>query len=386
MEKKIHLYHLTHKLHSATQLMVRTPPKGYKFVLQEKKLKQKIFEAFFNSKLIKTLYRKFFKKIVKPSLKSNSIDIPKNIDLVFSTGLLLDIKSPWIVEIMDHPASLAGYDFNLFMKHKNEIEKNLLSAYCKRIIAVNEASFKLMRKYFNSKVNDKTVLIRAAVEKPKLKKVKKEKIRIIFIGSISNPEDFYIKGGLEALEAFKRVSEEIKNVEFFVRCKVPDEIVKKYENVRGLKILNKSLGQNEWKNLMQSVDICLNPGHVYPLMATLESMSYGIPIIMLDTYGVRDYLTNGKNAILVKPSDKITGYKSKEYPLNIRSKEFIEEIKQMDKQVIERLSAALKKLILNQNLREKLGKNARRDVEKKFSIELRNKKLKKVFDDAVKNI
>ena len=91
------------------------------------------------------------------------------------------------------------------------------------------------------------------------------------------------------------------------------------------------------------------------------------------------------NGILVKPSDRIKGYNFPAYPSNVRSKEFMEEIKNIDKRVKNDIYYAAKKMIDNKKLRARLGKNGRRMAETKFSIKTRNKKLKKVFDEAIIN-
>ena len=244
-----------------------------------------------------------------------------------------------------------------------------------------------MKKYFGKDVMNKTVLIRAAVEKQHMKRdYGRKKLQLLFMGSIANPDDFIVKGGLEALECFRKISEDFSNVSFVVRCMVPEEIKQRYKDVINLRFANEKLDYGKIKKLYLDTDILVNPAHIYPLMTTLEALSFGIPIIMLDTYGVRDYLDNGKNSILVEPSDKITSYEDKAYPANIRSDKFISEIKNMDEKVVDRLYWAVKKLTENQKLREKLGKNGKKTAETKFSMELRNKKLKKVFDECFEGI
>ncbi len=388
--KKIYFYQISPRIHSSNKLMINHPPIDYQFLLSEKKTKTNFLKIIYNSKLIKFFYKKLIRKIIKVTDVYQKFDInkaPKNIDLIYSS-IPLDIKFPYILEILDHPVAMAGYDYQLFIKNKRNLENKLLSPFCKKIVVVNESSYKLMKQYFSEKVINKTILVRAVVKEQNFKKnYNKKNINILFIGSLANPDDFYIKGGLEALESFKKISEEFDNVFLVVKCKVPREIKRKYQNITNLNIIEKKLETKEWLGILQNSDICLNLGHVYPLMATLESLSYSIPLIMLDTWGVRDYLTNKKNALLIRPSDKIKGYNSEEYPLNIRSKEFIKEIKNIDKRVISDICDALRKLIKDPKLRERLGKEGRRISKDKFSIEKRNKELKKIFDEALnKNI
>lgn len=387
VNKKIYIYHLAPRMHSSMRLMIENPPKGYEFIISENERKIKTLNFLLNSKFIKFIYKKIIKMILNPLKLYNKIystRVPKNIDLIFSSGSALDIKFPYVIEILDSPYSLAGYDYNLFIKNKKGIEEKLLSPYCKKIIVVNETSLRLMKKYFSKEIMKKAVLVRAAIEKQNIKKnYFKKKIQIIFVGSIANPDDFYLKGGLQAFEVFKRLSEEFDNISFLVSCKVPKEIKEK-AILKNLTIIKHKLKSEEIKNVYMNSDIMLNPGNIYVLMATLEAMSYGIPIVFLDTYGVRDYIKNNVNGLLIKPSNKIKGYKANDYPCNIRTKEFLSEIKQIDERVINELHKAVKKLIKNPKLREKLGKQGKKLAETKFSLEKRNKMLKKIFDEATK--
>ena len=62
---------------------------------------------------------------------------------------------------------------------------------------------------------------------------------------------------------------------------------------------------------------------------------------------------------------------------------FLKAIKEIDFEVAERLSKKISILIEDNELRRKMGRNARREIETgKFSIKKRNEKLKKIFDEA----
>lgn len=388
MVKSVVIYGNHARMHSFLKTSMANPPNGYKFVLSESQIKKDLLIFMLNSRLIKFIYKNFIKGIFPTKSFYNFLStskIPDSSSLIFS-GQVLNISRPWVLEILDHPACLEGYNYNAFLKNLKIIEKKLLSPFCKLIIITNESSLKLMKKYFSSKVIKKCVLLRAGVIPENYKKTSNNKeINIIFIGSLANPDDFYIKGGLEALESFKIVSEKFPNSRFFFRCIIPKDIKRRYENITNLYFLDKELDSKQWKNLLKNADICLNPGHVYPLMAILESLNNCLPIIMLDTWGVRDYLTNNYNSILINPSKKIMGYRDLSYPLNIRTKEFIAEIKSPDSRVIRDICSALLKLIGNKNLREKLGRNGKKTILERFNLNKRNQVLEKIFNSALKN-
>jgi len=382
--KTIYIPQIGPRMHTSMKLMIKNPPRGYTFVQPNERLRSTFIKLAFSSSFIKWIY----KSIIRKFFHSNTIYkvaytplIDDNCNIVYSSGQVLDIKKPWVIEILDHPACMAGYDFNLFKKSLEQIEKKLLSNSCRAIIVVNESSLRIMKRYFSKKLFKKIVLVRSAISFQKVKRdYSKENVNILFMGSIANPEDFFLKGGLEALETFKIVSLDNPRISLKVRCKVPDYIKEEYSSFKSVEFIDRSIKESELAMLWKGSDILLNPGHVYPLMTILEAMSYGLPIIMLDSWGVRDYLRPNRNAILVKLSDKIKGYTSEEYPLNARSKEFIQDIKALDPEVINRLALTLRKLITNNSLRKRLGTNAKKDAETLFSIKRKNNQLKEIFD------
>ncbi|MEK6855967.1 MAG: glycosyltransferase family 4 protein [Nanoarchaeota archaeon] len=385
LDRKIFIYQSSPLMHSHARLMIKNPPKGYKFIVSQNVKKNKLLSFLSKYPALKLIYRSFLKPIINPLAlieKTYSSNIPLNMDFVFSESQALDINQPWILHVLDSIYALGGNDYQVFLKNKDKIERRLLSEYCRRIIVVNESTLRDMKKYFSKEVMKKVVLIRAAVNSQSInREYNKKNLSILFMGSIANPDDFYMKGGLETLEVFKKLSVEFSNLRLIMRCKLPNEIRKKYSNLKNTTFLENQLEYSDIYKLYKNADILLNPAHAYPLMTLLESMSFGLPIVMLDTYAVRDYLTNN-NALIVKPSKDIQGYHNDSYPTNVRSKEFLSSIKKNDREVIDRLSLAVRKLILSPSLREKFGKESVKLIRKKFSLEKRNLSLKKVFDNS----
>lgn len=89
--KKVFIYDFNPKKHSQTNLMIKNPPKGYKFILPEDKNKQYLFNLISNSIILKFFYKKIFKILFstdKLYKKINSPKIPKNMDLILSSHTL----------------------------------------------------------------------------------------------------------------------------------------------------------------------------------------------------------------------------------------------------------------------------------------------------------
>ncbi len=389
-KKRSLFYPSIYPLHSAYKTFLSNPPKGYFF--NKNPINKRYRFIFFVKKIyiLKIIY-KLFRNIFKIDILQNILHKESNIgkenyDFIFSTGSIYYRDSSWVLDIIDNPFCLTGYNYNIFIKNRKKIEKKLLKNNCKAIICSHETSYNFFKKNFPKKILKKTVLIRPGVKFnyiDNLKRInKKNEFQMLFMGSTNNPNDFFIKGGLEALECFKTLRKKYKNVKLIVRCAVPKNVKKQY-SLKNIIFIEERISFEDLQNLYLDSDVLLMPGHTYFLMAFLEAMSFGLPIIALDTYAVKDYLEDNKNAFLIKPSKNIP-YNDPSYPTNIRSKKFINTIKKIDKRVINDLSEKIEILINNPSLKEKMSKESLKIVKTKFSIQKRNKELKKLFDKILK--
>lgn len=381
--KKIQFYPSIYKLHTAYKSLLTNPPEGYKFLdtYDPKYLTRK----FKGCKILKKIYR-LLTKLLQRDLSQKIIKkqrISEEGDLIFSTGVLYYGNKPWVLDIIDCPYSLAGYNYNIFFKNKDRIEKKLLEDNCIAVICANESSISFMKKHFSTKLFKKTILIHPGIKVFKMNKKKKGKnyFQILFMGSLNNPDDFLIKGGLETLETFKKLSEKYSNIKLIMKCKLPKGVREKY-SMKNMVFIEEILPYEKVLKLYLDSDILLMPGHCYFLMAFLESMSFGLPIVALDTYAVKDYVIDKKTGFLIKPSKNFP-YANPFYPTNLRNKEFINSILRGDTNIVNDLANKVELLIKNPKLKQKLGKEGKRIAETKFSIKKRNDKLKKIFDEAL---
>jgi glycosyltransferase involved in cell wall biosynthesis len=366
--------------------LLKNPPQGYNFVVSCEKNKKFLMDIFKKLKFPVWIYKNLIKKYFNVLKIVNNMHYnpsKEKIDIILSTGTMVDENKPWIIKILDSPFSMAGHDYKLFLKNLNYIRRYLESDNCKSIIVHTNAAKKGFEKYFSKKIVKKIVLVNPAIPGDIVPKKKKfGKIRLLFMGSINNPQEFFLKGGLETLETFKLVNEKYKNIELVMRCKIPSDIKDKYK-LKNLIFLENFLSDEEMKKLYLSSDVLLLPGYNYFIMAYLEAFKYGIPIVALDTYGVKDFIKNGKNGFYVKPSKNLP-INTPEYPANNRSKKFIEGIKKIDGKVIANLAKEVSILIENKKLREKMSKECQRLFLTKHSYRNKKKILKRIFDKAIK--
>jgi glycosyltransferase involved in cell wall biosynthesis len=202
------------------------------------------------------------------------------------------------------------------------------------------------------------------------------------VGSANIPGDFQVKGGKEALEAFVILRQKYSNLEILVRSDMPEEIKGKYKNVPGLRIINKILPWPEIEHEFLTADIFLFPGHHTPFMSLLDAMSYELPIVATNAYANAELVTDGETGLVINCSKNVPYYLDKYLP-NGSTPKFRKAIKALDNDVVSELVEKTSILIENVDLRRKMGKAGRAEIENgRFSINNRNEKLKKIFDEA----
>ncbi|MBT7237650.1 hypothetical protein HN865_02225 [Candidatus Woesearchaeota archaeon] len=205
--KKIEFFPSIYPLHGAYRSLLTSPPEGYSF--SQPNINFGVFSRLKSYKIIKTIYKKIT-QLLRINFSQKIIDLQKsqkNSDLIFSTGVLYKGNSPWVLDLLDVPQSLTGYNYNLFVNSTKKITHFLLRDNCKAIICANKTCWDIMENNFSKRVIDKMVLIHPGLNLPKDTFDKKSKnpkdIQFLFMGSLTNPDDFLIKGGLESLEVFK---------------------------------------------------------------------------------------------------------------------------------------------------------------------------------------
>jgi len=227
------------------------------------------------------------------------------------------------------------------------------------------ATKKQILKFFpDKKIEEKIEVVYPAVPLPKVKKKKKNFIGILFVGRY-----FYRKGGLITLEVFRRLLKEYDNIKCFFISPVPDKIKAEYmhENL----IFYDLIPQKELFNKIYPLcDIFVCPGFSDSFgFNFLEAMSFGLPIITVDGFAREEIIENEKTGFIIKKIRKID----------------ITKIGKNERGIISYMIKKVEELIENQTLREKMSKECIKLIKKgKFSIKRRNKKLKKIYEEALK--
>lgn len=301
----------------------------------------------------------------------------KKYNLIHSTrGILILNKKPWIVDL-ESGAAFSGLDWN-YLKDpamQKRIVKFLSSPYCKKILPQSDSAKKsLLENVDCSKFKDKIETLYLAYRSTKLKRKKSKKVRISFIG-----RGFYEKGCKDVQEAFKILNKKYPGkLSLKIKGNVPENKKLKLPNVKYLGRIDPY--SKFYKEIFGDCDIYVQPTTIDSFGVTiLEAMSTGLPIVCTDDFTLPEMVKEGYNGFLVK--SEIHWY---DYRFNL--KKYVKEVTKPHPQTIKELVKKLSILIENPKLRETMGKNSFKLVDSgKFSIKERNKKLKRIYTEALKN-
>lgn len=381
-------------LHSLYNELINYPPEGYEFVTDEKmETSNKINPLrVINRNLAYNRLNDFF-DYFRPAAyylyykyreKQKTV---KHVDLTYSSQHLIFRKEPWIVDL-EHVGALVAYGkLELFRPF---IEKLLASKYCKKIIPWSDAGKKTL--FLNldcKKFEEKIETVRLAVHPKKfVKNYDNDKVKLLFVGTanvFNIDSSFDLRGGKEVLEAFALLNKEYPNLELVMRSIIPQDLRQKYNHLsKKIRIIDRMLPWSSLEEEFKSADIFLFPGHTTPGMTILDAMSYELPIIATNVWGNSEIVKDGETGFLIKKSRKVPYYMRTPKGLIYYTPAFLKAIRKTDPEVIKDLAKKTSMLIEDKELRRKMGRKARQEIETgEFSIKKRNEKLKKIFDDAI---
>ncbi len=304
-----------------------------------------------------------------------------DVDIVFAMQQLIFAKIPWTVDL-EFADALVGY--GNIRTCGAIVRKSLSSPFCRKIMPWSNWSEKTLLLSMNCEdFKRKIEVVRPAVEPKKTCKRNKPNLRLLFVGSNnpSNINNFELKGGFEVLEAFENLNQTYDEIELVVRSRVPPSAYEKYSKLKNIHFYPDPLKERELAELYASSDIFLFPSHSNLGVATLEAMSFGIPVIATSLYDVPEAISDMKTGILLNPHPKIPYYTWNLGP-NHFDPHFFDGIRKYRPQLVKQIVDKTSLLIEDETLRQKLGREAREQTETGiFSMEYRNKQLETILNE-----
>ena len=215
------------RIHSSQWEIINYPPDGYQFITSKTFLDERIVgsDLVFHKLRLLVLDRLLPLNLAKAWLDSFLRKIPEDVELIYAYNHPVFRKKPWVVSV-EWAHVLIGRDLRHFTRYKRSVEKLLASDYCRKILTWTEVAKKSILLNFRSvDFEHKIEVLPPAVHsKDFVKDYGQDKVKLLFLGSVNDPDDFEAKGGKEVLQAFTILNRKYDNLELVIRAKLPNYI------------------------------------------------------------------------------------------------------------------------------------------------------------------
>jgi glycosyltransferase involved in cell wall biosynthesis len=319
-------------------------------------------------------------------------------DLVFLTSFPYTYgQNPWVVEIEDpttlfFPMAHNGRtgDRDLGATAAFPVLKAMLEAdHCKGIITHMKSTARLVPALFKSETIRKKVFYAplGVQVPPRWRRHDEERdpdeIHLLFINSWHQiPTNFYLRGGLDVLEAFATLKTRYPQLRLTLRSHLPalDDHFHRILESNWVRVINRMVTPEEMAELHLNSDIYLLPAARVHIVSLLQAMSYGLPVVASDGWGFEEYVEHERNALVVKGRyGKVTWA---DYDAGVLREDY-DPMYTADPDVVAGIVESVSRLVEDRKLRARLGRAARADVETKYSLARWNAALKTAFDRAL---
>jgi glycosyltransferase involved in cell wall biosynthesis len=386
MAKKVYFEPIW-KYHAFGKQLAAFPPPGYEFT-GFKTSQEKLFDVvsrFTTGRfMLKSVDLVIPTRLVKTWLERWNKP-PANSVLTYACDHLVMRPEPWVVEV-EYASLVLGIDPKHLKRFKRTMERSLASPYCKRILCWSEAGRRSLLHDLGSRgFQHKIEIVRYSVPpRSFVKESSREKVKLLFVGSGTSKGGFEYRGGREAVATFALLRERYNNLELVVRSDVPADIKTRYGGMEGLKIKEEMVSREELEREFLTADIFIIPSHNTAPMIFLDAMSYELPVVTINVWANPEMVEDGRTGLVAQGSRRLPYYYRDTSQPNWAAAEFKEAIHKPDPDVVGDLASKISLLIENPELRIRLGRAARREVENgKFSLARMNEKLGHIFDEAI---
>lgn len=344
-----------------TSTLLGYPPQNVKYTHFQ--------EALENGEITYTLWQKFLSLFIKTRILPIDtgyacIKLNKKFDLihchVYSLKVSGKIRPPIILGDSSsnylflrnylhwHPIRIKLQYLLRYMLHKiiGVYDRELYLYNARKLIVFSQAA-KLMHITLGANI-EKIDVVPPGLPDRKIERISSKKtINILFAGVW-----FERKGGKVLLQAYNRIQKKYKNIQLTILGQLP----------KGIAFRNKRIKQYDYVSYDRLIHEFYAKADIFVLvppkaegfgMVVVEAASFGIPAIVSSVYALSEIVKDGQTGFVIRPGS------------------------------VEELVVALEKLITNKKLREKMGKAAKERFMRKFWIEKTNRKLLKVYKEAL---
>lgn len=377
-------------MHGTHKRLAAAPPDGFEVVVRETS-QERVFKAATKLDRVRTLLAGsdvvLPTGLVKSWLERNNRP-PEGTELTYAAEHLVFRPEPWVMEL-EMAFLVAGRSPKHLLRFHKVVEDALASSHCRRILCQSEASrttllADLDQRGFEHKVE---VVYCSIPTRPLQRPERDDRVRILFVpAGTSTSADAYFdyKGGREVLETFARLKPRFPQLELVVRGAVPGAILQRYQGLDGLRVIDEFLPYEELERLYLTADLAMMPSHNTISMAILEAMSFGLPVVTIDSWANGEHVIDGVTGFVTPRSRRLPYYYPGSRQPNFTTEEYYRRMQDTDPAVVDGLAQAVAQLVENPDLRQRMGMAARTETERgRFSEARVSAQLGRIFAEAI---
>lgn len=314
--------------------------------------------------------------------------------LVHSRHLLLN-RFPWVADVEDVTA-FTWYHRSVLDRPwaRHWLEGLLASPYCRMILPWTEASRRSLENglSLDTRIRKKIRVIYPAIAPASFDsagKARKRTVDILFVSSGLRDVTFYLKGGMEMLLAFERVSRRYQHTSLAMVAYVPPAIKDRFacnERIRFLPWLSSAQLEEEYAR----ADLLIAPTHLDTLgYVYFEAFAHGVPCVGLRHFAVPEIITEGVTGLLVDTEHSYFGPDClpRYPPPRYDNHPLVEYLKFPPEKEVDELAEKISMLIEDRDLRLQMSAAAYEEVSQgRFSVPRRHQTLSLAYQEALDGI
>ncbi|MBV9742629.1 MAG: glycosyltransferase family 4 protein [Acidobacteriia bacterium] len=305
---------------------------------------------------------------------------------------------PWAIEIEDSTSLFFPYAHNgrtaqLKMREVPAfpvVQALLEQRRCRAVLTHIRSTADSLHTLFGSRIIDRKIVFcplgYAPVKPVPQRKIKspRDPVNVLFSSSWhQNEVGFYVRGGIDLLEAFDRAAERDSRLHLTVRCVIPAPWQDRFRQLQGkygvqrIRNLSAYLDPEQWRQLLLTSDIFALPAARIHVVSLLEAMAHGLAVLTSDGWAIDEYVTDRETGLIIR------GRAGKVSWMDTQTGVLREDYSSMyapDEAVVAQLASALLELADDPELRLKLIVQAEETVRTQFTVERWNAALGAVFE------
>ncbi len=210
-----------------------------------------------------------------------------------------------------------------------------------------------------------------------------EPLHLLFINSWCQvPANFFVRGGLDVLEAFAILRRRYPRLRLTMRTSLPplDDHFHRIIETGWVRVIDRFLPEEDMDALLSESHIFLLPAARVHIVSLLQAMSYGLAVVTSDGWGIQEYLTHDRNGLIVAGRYGKTSWADLQVGM---LREDYEPTYTADPKVVAGLVEAVARLVEDRKLRQRLGRTARQDVATTYNLDNWNRGFKDALDQAL---